>query len=157
MQRNQIINEFTKSFIKEKKQGNGISASQITSTLIDAALTLAFVNESRKSSDQIKQTTGVTIYYKEYMAALWSPFPSNSVTFTICCLAAPWALGELMLVNDLWKRHNSVSVYPSFTFFIEIRHSFSYFSYSFFCVVFKYTFHLYPPNFKHVTTTPIKI
>jgi len=56
MQRNQIINKFTKSLVKEKKQGNAISASQITSTLINAALTLAFVNESCKSSGQISKS-----------------------------------------------------------------------------------------------------
>ena len=56
MQRNQIINKFTKSLVKEKKQGNAISASQITSTLINAALTLAFVNESCKSSGRISKS-----------------------------------------------------------------------------------------------------
>jgi len=56
MQKNQIINEFTKSLVKEKKQGNVISASQITSTLINAALTLAFVNESCKSCGQISKS-----------------------------------------------------------------------------------------------------
>jgi len=49
MQRNLIINEFARSLIMGKKHGNVISPSQITSSLINAALTLAFVNDSCKS------------------------------------------------------------------------------------------------------------
>ena len=56
MQKNQIINEFTKSLIKEKRRKNVISGSKITSTLITAALTLAFVNESCKSSGQVSKS-----------------------------------------------------------------------------------------------------
>ena len=56
MQRNLIINDFRKSLIMGKKHGNVISASQITSTLINVALTLAFVNESCKLSGQISKS-----------------------------------------------------------------------------------------------------
>ena len=56
MQKNQIINEFTKSLIKEKKRKNVVSVSKITSTLITAALSLAFVNESCKSSGQVSKS-----------------------------------------------------------------------------------------------------
>jgi len=52
----QLINQFTKSLIKEKKRKNKVGTQQITSTLITAALTLAFVNESCQSSGVVSKS-----------------------------------------------------------------------------------------------------
>ena len=52
----QLINQFTKSLIREKKRKNKVGTQQITSTLITAAVTLAFVNESCKSSGLVSKS-----------------------------------------------------------------------------------------------------
>jgi hypothetical protein len=56
MGKTQLINQFTKSLIKEKKRKNKVSTQQITSTLITAAVTLAFVNESCQSSGVVSKS-----------------------------------------------------------------------------------------------------
>jgi hypothetical protein len=52
----QLVNQFTKSLIKEKKRKNRVSTQQITSTLITAAVSLAFVNESCQSSGEVSKS-----------------------------------------------------------------------------------------------------
>jgi len=52
----QLINQFTKSLIREKKRKNKVGTQQITSTLITAAVTLAFVNESCTSSGVVSKS-----------------------------------------------------------------------------------------------------
>ena len=52
----QLINQFTKSLIREKKRKNKVGTQQITSTLITAAVTLAFVNESCASSGMVSKS-----------------------------------------------------------------------------------------------------
>jgi len=56
MQKTQLVNQFTKSLIREKKRKNKVGTQQITSTLITAALTLAFVNESCQSSGVVSKS-----------------------------------------------------------------------------------------------------
>lgn len=62
MDKLQLINKLTKNIVDEKERKNGVKALQITSTLCTAALNLAFVNESCKSSGQI--TKSQVIYRK---------------------------------------------------------------------------------------------
>lgn len=50
-----LVNQFTKSIVKKIRK-NEISANQITSTLINAALNAAFVNESCKSTGQVSKS-----------------------------------------------------------------------------------------------------
>ena len=52
----QLVNQFTKSLIREKQRKNKVGTQQITSTLITAATTLAFVNESCKSTGQVSKS-----------------------------------------------------------------------------------------------------
>jgi len=52
----QLVNQFTKSLITEKKRKNKVGTQQITSTLITAAVTLAFVNESCQSSGVVSKS-----------------------------------------------------------------------------------------------------
>jgi len=56
MGKTQLVNQFTKLLIKEKKRKNKVSTTQITSTLITAAVTLAFVNESCHSSGVVSKS-----------------------------------------------------------------------------------------------------
>lgn len=56
MEKKQIINQFTKSLIVEEQRKNKVTTQQITSTLITAALELAFVNESCKSTGQVSKS-----------------------------------------------------------------------------------------------------
>jgi len=56
MGKTQLVNQFTKSLIREKKRKNKVGTQQITSTLITAALTLAFVNESCQSSGVVSKS-----------------------------------------------------------------------------------------------------
>ena len=46
MGKQQLVNQFTKSIITEEKRKNKVGTNQITSALITAALSSAFVNES---------------------------------------------------------------------------------------------------------------
>jgi len=62
MEKLQLINKLIKSIVVEKERKNDVTALQITSTLYTAALNLAFVNESCKSSGQI--TKSQVIYRK---------------------------------------------------------------------------------------------
>jgi hypothetical protein len=56
MGKTQIVNQFTKSLIREKQRKNKVSTQQITSTLITAAISLAFVNESCQSSGMVSKS-----------------------------------------------------------------------------------------------------
>ena len=56
MGKQQLVNQFTKSIIKQEKRKNKVATSQITSTLIDAGLNTAFVNESCKSTGQVSKS-----------------------------------------------------------------------------------------------------
>jgi hypothetical protein len=56
MGKQQLVNQFTKSIIVEGQQKNKVGTNQITSTLITAALSSAFVNESCKSSGQVSKS-----------------------------------------------------------------------------------------------------
>ena len=56
MGKEQLVNQFTKSLIREKQRKNKVSTQQITSTLITAAVTLAFVNESCQSSGMVSKS-----------------------------------------------------------------------------------------------------
>jgi len=50
MGKEQVVNQFIKSLIKEKQRKNKISFHHMTSILIIAAVTLTFINESCPSS-----------------------------------------------------------------------------------------------------------
>jgi len=52
----QLVNQFTKSIIREKQRKNKVGTQQITSTLISAAISLAFVNESCQSSGMVSKS-----------------------------------------------------------------------------------------------------
>jgi len=56
MGKTQLVNQFTKSLIKEKQRKNKVGTQQITSTLITAAISLAFVNESCHSSGMVSKS-----------------------------------------------------------------------------------------------------
>ena len=56
MDKNRIINQFTKALIVEEKRKNKVTTLGITSTLITAASGLAFVNESCKSSGKVSKS-----------------------------------------------------------------------------------------------------
>lgn len=68
MRREELIDQFTKSLVKKVRR-NEISPSQITSTLITAALSLSFVNEACKSSGQISKSQ--VVYRKLNGKSLW--------------------------------------------------------------------------------------
>lgn len=53
MEKQQLVNQFTKSIIKQEQRKNKIGTSQIKSTLINAGLNTRFVNESYKSTGQL--------------------------------------------------------------------------------------------------------
>jgi len=55
MRKREIVEYFTKDII-EKVRKNEIGPTQIASTLITAALSLSFVNESCKSSGQVSKS-----------------------------------------------------------------------------------------------------
>jgi len=56
MKKQQIINQFAKHLIAEEQRKNGVTRNAITTTLIRAALDLAFVNESCKSSGAVSKS-----------------------------------------------------------------------------------------------------
>lgn len=56
MGKTQLVNNFTKSIIREKQRKNKVSTQQITNTLITAAVTLAFVNESCQSTGMVSKS-----------------------------------------------------------------------------------------------------
>ncbi|MBU2637756.1 MAG: transposase [Nanoarchaeota archaeon] len=56
MDKKQIINQFTKALIVEENRKNKVTQIGITSTLITAAIDLAFVNESCKSSGKVSKS-----------------------------------------------------------------------------------------------------
>jgi putative transposase len=53
---NALINQFTKEIIKEKQRKNGVTSNEIASTLFLSAISLAFVNESCKSSGKVSKS-----------------------------------------------------------------------------------------------------
>lgn len=56
MEKHEIIGRFTKSLIIEQERKNKVTRTGIVSTLTTAALNLAFVNESCKSSGQVSKS-----------------------------------------------------------------------------------------------------
>jgi hypothetical protein len=52
----QLVNQFTKSIIKQEKRKNKVGTSQITNTLINAGLNTSFVNESCKSTGHVSKS-----------------------------------------------------------------------------------------------------
>lgn len=56
MDKKQIIEEFTKKLIPEKKRKNKVTSAGITSTIILSAINMSFVNESCKSSGQLSKS-----------------------------------------------------------------------------------------------------
>ena len=56
MEKEAIINQFSKSLICSKPRKNQVKTQDITSTLILAATNLAFVNESCKSSGKVSKS-----------------------------------------------------------------------------------------------------
>lgn len=56
MKKKQIINQFAKEIIAEEQRKNRVTVQQISCTLITAALELAFVNESCKSSGEVSKS-----------------------------------------------------------------------------------------------------
>ncbi len=56
MKKHKIIEQFAKSLIVEEHRKNRVTRSDITSTLITAAIGLAFVNESCKSSGKVSKS-----------------------------------------------------------------------------------------------------
>ena len=56
MDKKQIINQFTKALVAEEDRKNKVTQIGITSTLITAAVNLAFVNESCKSSGKVSKS-----------------------------------------------------------------------------------------------------
>jgi putative transposase len=82
MEKKQIINRFTKSIIVEEQRKNRVTTQQITSTLITAALNLAFVNESCKSTGRVSKSQ--VIYRKlegKSMEELKECFRENTIRF----------------------------------------------------------------------------
>src|SRR3989338_7947318 len=64
MKKQQIINQFAKHLIDEEQRKNGVTRNAITTTLVRAAIDLAFVNESCKSSGVVSKSQ--VIYRKIY-------------------------------------------------------------------------------------------
>ena len=56
MNKNQITDQFTSQLIVEKQRKNRVTNAQITNTMILSAISLAFVNESCKSSGEISKS-----------------------------------------------------------------------------------------------------
>src|SRR3989338_7199673 len=56
MEKHEIIGRFTKSLIIEQERKNKVTRTGIVSTLTTAALNLAFVNESSKSSGKVSKS-----------------------------------------------------------------------------------------------------
>ena len=82
MGKQQLVNQFTKSVIKEEKRKNKVGTSQITSTLIDAGLNTAFVNESCKSTGQVSKSQ--VIYRKlkgKSLSEIQECFQENTIQF----------------------------------------------------------------------------
>ena len=82
MEKQQLVNQFTKSIIIEEQRKNKVSTIQITSTLIDAGLNTAFVNESCKSTGQVSKSQ--VIYRKlkgKSLSEIQECFQENTVQF----------------------------------------------------------------------------
>ena len=59
MKKHQIINQFAKSLIVEEERKNRVTRKGIVSTLITAAINLAFVNESCISSGEVSKSQAI--------------------------------------------------------------------------------------------------
>lgn len=78
----QLVNQFTKSIVKQEKRKNKVGTSQITSTLINAGLNTAFINESCKSTGQVSKNQ--VIYRKlkgKSLRVIQECFQGNTVQF----------------------------------------------------------------------------
>lgn len=62
MGKEQLVNQFTKSLIREKQRNNKVSTQQITRTLITAVICLTFVNKSCQFSGIVSKSQ--VIYWK---------------------------------------------------------------------------------------------
>src|SRR3989338_8102109 len=56
MEKRELINQFTEQIVDFAPRKNGPTSQQITNTLVTAALNLAFVNESCKSTGQVSKS-----------------------------------------------------------------------------------------------------
>src|SRR3989338_10500160 len=63
MKREEIIVKFSKALFKEHDRKNAVTISNINSTLMEAALNSAFVNESCKSTEEISKSQ---IIYRKF-------------------------------------------------------------------------------------------
>jgi hypothetical protein len=82
MGKQQLVNQFTKSIISEEQRKNKVSTSQVTSTLTNAGLNMAFVNESCKSTGQVSKSQ--VIYRKlkgKSLGEIQECFQENTVQF----------------------------------------------------------------------------
>ena len=82
MGKQQLVNQFTKSVIKEEQLKNKVGTSQITSTLADAGLNTGFVNESCKSTGKVSESQ--VIYRKlngKSLSEIQECFRKNTVQF----------------------------------------------------------------------------
>ena len=83
MGKQQLVNQFTKSIISEEQRKNKVGTNQITSTLITAALSSAFVNESCKSSGQVSKSQ---VIYRKLDGKLIEEMRECFLINTICFL-----------------------------------------------------------------------
>ena len=82
MGKQQLVNQFTKSIVKQEKRKNKVGTSQITSTLINAGLNTSFVNESCKSTGQVSKSQ--VIYRKlkgKSLREIQECFQGNTIQF----------------------------------------------------------------------------
>ena len=82
MGKQQLVNQFTKSVIREEQRKNKVSTNQITSTLTTASLDLAFVNEACKSTGQVSKSQ--VIYRKlrgKSLSEIQECFQGNTIQF----------------------------------------------------------------------------
>ena len=83
MGKQQLVNQFTKSIITEEQRKNKVGTNQITSALITAALSSAFVNESCKSSGQVSKSQ---VIYRKLDGKLIKEMQECFLIYTICFL-----------------------------------------------------------------------
>lgn len=83
MRKQQLVNQFTKSIITEEQRKNKVGTNQITSALITAALSSAFVNESCKSSGQVSKSQ---VIYRKLDGKLIKEMQECFLIYTICFL-----------------------------------------------------------------------
>jgi len=105
MGKQQLVNQFTKSIISEEQRKNKVSTSQVTSTLINAGLNMAFVNESCKSTSQVSKSQ--VIYRKlkgKSLGEIQECFQENTVQFLkILLVFLPPYSPDLNPIEFIWK------------------------------------------------------